>query len=129
MAFVDTILEQAFKIHPALFAFVIITTGSVLAHSYSVFAQEDVVNGKISKHLGEVHKKFAEIDKEIKKLADSVSDQFTQQTIRQLNSEIYDIENVIERGGENPRDHRRLKNLKNELSIALRKLHGHLIED
>lgn len=135
MSFVDNVFEQTFKRHPYLFLFVIICCGAVLGHSYSVFAQEVAVTKDfidheiaISKRLTqyEAHAtdRFTELESNIDDLGKSVSSQFAQQTIRQLNSEIYDLTNIIDGGDGNVRDHDRLKDLKGDLEEEERVLDG-----
>jgi len=117
MSFVDSIFDQTFKRHPYLFLFVLICCGAVLGHSYNVFAQETKINERLGAYELSVDSRFNTLDAKIGDLGNSVATQFTQQTIRQLSSEIYDLSNIIAAGNANSRDHRRLKDLRDALKI------------
>ena len=120
--FVDNVLDQTFSRHPYLFLFVVMCSGAVLGHSYSVFAQEVSVEEKFTGLEQSIHEKFDDIDTRINTLDRSVQSQFIQQSIRQLNSEIYDLSNIISTGPSNDRDHERLKDLREDLRVETRKL-------
>ena len=120
--FIDSVMDQTFSRHPYLFLFVVMCSGMVLGHSYNVFAQEITVEQKFTGLEASMHQKFDDIDVRLNTLDRSVKAQFAQQTIRQLNSEIYDITNIIAAGKGNDRDHERLKDLKEDLRVEIHSL-------
>jgi len=122
MNFLSSVFEKTFKEHPYLFLFMVLYSGMLTGHYYNIFAQEKNVDLRFNSHLRNVELRFTSISNNIQRLDESVNVQFSQQTIRQINSEIYDLSNLINSGEANRRDHARLKDLQDDLLVENRKL-------
>jgi len=123
MGFVEKIFDQTFSRHPYLFLFMVMITGSVLAHSYDVFAQKTFVIDRIEQreqfvlevfdeYKKQSKEKLSGIENKISEMERTVLDMFSRQAIINYNSEIHSLTELDRSGKANDRDRKRLRDLK-----------------
>ena len=134
-SFINTLFSKTFSTHPYVFLFVILCVGISTGHSYRVFAQEAVVKTKFTEisaaidvKLNDVGQqvvdletalagKIEDIDSRLTSFERTMKTQFAQQSIRQINSRVYDLTELVSSGKANRRDHNQLKDLKDDLRV------------
>jgi hypothetical protein len=106
---------KSFQEHPGLTLFVILATSGLLGYSLNVFADKDT----LQTHIAKTNKKFQSIEMRI--------DQLDYAMLRRgLETEIFELERIVDRGEAREVDHKRLNQLQNQLTHAKEEMHRKL---
>lgn len=95
---------KSFKEHPALTLFCMLLCSSVLVYSVTAFANKD----ELAELKTETTEKFEKIERRLDNLEFGIAS-------RALETEIFELQRIVEHGTARELDHKRLNKLQNEL--------------